>query len=186
VVRPLSNVIGIDDAPHAGRARVPLIGAVFAKTRLDGVLIDHVQRDGRDSTRRIAAMVLGSRFRGHVQAVVLQGIAVAGFNVIDIHALHAELGVPVLVVARRRPNLPRIRRVLLEHVPGGARKWALIERAGTPRLVGGVYVQCAGLDARQAERMLRELTVHGSLPEPVRVAHLIAGAVVTGHSKGRA
>ena len=86
-----------------------------AGNRLDGVLIGAVRRDGVDATRVIARMLQGSRFARHVQAVILQGIAVAGFNVIDIHGLHAELGRPVLVVARRRPRLALIRAALLEH-----------------------------------------------------------------------
>ena len=184
----LSNVIGIDDAPFSrtSRGRIPIVGAVFARTRLDGVLIDRVRRDGSDSTVRISGMLKRSQFLGHVQAVLLQGIAVAGFNVIDIAALYAELGLPVLVVARRRPNLASIRRALLGRVSGGARKWALIERAGPMEPMGGVFVQRVGLGPRRAERMLRELTVHGALPEPLRAAHLIAGAVGTGVSRGRA
>jgi endonuclease V-like protein UPF0215 family len=186
VSRPLSNVIGIDDAPSTGRGAVPLIGAVFSRTRLDGLLIDRVRRDGTDSTRAIARMVQHSRFSCHVQAVIIQGIAVAGFNVIDVHALHAQLGLPVLVVARRRPNLERIHAALVGRVRGGARKWELIQRAGPMEPLGGVFVQRVGLESRRAERLLRELTVHGALPEPLRVAHLIAGAVVTGTSHGRA
>jgi len=181
-----SNVIGFDDAPSPGRTRVPLVGAVFARTRLDGVLIDQVRRDGRDSTTRVVAMVSESRFRGHVRAVLLQGIAVAGFNVVDIQAVHCALGIPVVVVSRRRPNLAAVRQALLERVKGGARKWALVQRAGSPEPVAGVYVQRAGIDAERTARLLGELIVHGSLPEPIRVAHLIAGAVGTGESRGRA
>ena len=188
MARRLANVIGIDDAPfpRIPRARVPVIGAVFSRTRLDGVLISSVSRDGRDATQRIAAMVLESRFAAHVQAVILQGIAVAGFNVVDIHQLHADLAVPVLVVTRRQPNLQSIRRALLKNVSGGARKWALIEQAGSVEPIGRVFVQRAGLSVAQAAQLLSDSTVHGALPEPLRIAHLIAGAVVTGTSRGRA
>ena len=55
----------------------------------------------------------------------MQGIAFAGFNVVDVHTLHCALGLPVLVVARRRPDLAAIRRALVNHVRGGARKWRL-------------------------------------------------------------
>lgn len=187
-MRPLANVIGFDDAPfeHAHRGDVPIVGAVFARTRLDGVIVDHVRRDGRNSTERIVAAVRGSRFAGHVQAVVLQGIALAGFNVVDIQALHVALGLPVLVVARKRPDLAAMRRALLGRVRGGARKWALIERAGEMEPLGGVFVQRVGFERERARRFLRELSVHGALPEPLRVAHLIAGAIGSGQSRGRA
>jgi uncharacterized protein len=32
----------------------------------------------------------------------------------------------------------------------------------------------------------RPCTLHGNLPEPLRLAHLIAGGVTTGESRGRA
>jgi len=181
-------VIGIDDAPfaRAERGDVRLVGAVFARTRLDGVVIGAARRDGSNSTSKITKMIQGCTFVEHVQAVVLQGITVAGFNVIDIHELSQRLERPVLVVARRAPNFEKIRRALLDFVPGGAKKWTLIERAGPMEAVGGVFVQRAGLDLAQAARLLRNTTLHGGLPEPLRVAHLIAGALATGQSRGRA
>ena len=184
----LSNVIGVDDAPFSRTQRgdVRLVGAVFARTRFDGVVIGSVRRDGSNATSRIAEMIRRSTFAEHVQAVVLQGITVAGFNVIDIHELSGRLERPVLVVARRAPDLPAIRRALLDFVPGGARKWKLIERAGPMEGVGRVFVQRAGLDRTAAARLLRDTTLYGALPEPLRVAHLIAGALSTGQSRGRA
>jgi hypothetical protein len=186
--RRWSNVVAFDDGPFAGdhRGDVPLVGAVFARHRLDGVLVGRVRRDGANATRAIADLLRGSQFRDHVQAVLLQGIALAGFNVVDLHGLHDALGIPVVVVARRVPDLAAIRRTLLERVPGGRAKWALIERAGPMERVGPVWVQRAGIDRAGVERMLETLTVHGSLPEPIRAAHLIAGALVTGVSRGRA
>lgn len=186
-MRALANVIGFDDAPFspADRGDVPIVGAVFARTRLDGVIIDRVRRDGVNSTARILAALERSQFGGHVQAIVLQGIALAGFNVIDLWQLHRSSGLPVLVVARKKPDLDAIRRALAR-VAGGARKWALIERAGEMEPLERVWVQRVGVEQAMARQFLRESTVHGVLPEPLRVAHLIAGAVGTGVSRGRA
>ncbi len=188
MARALSNVVGFDDAPSppGRRGDVSLVGAVFARTRLDGVLVGRVRYDGRNSTDAIVGMLRGSQFARHVQLVVLQGIAFAGFNVVDVHALHAELGLPVLVVARRAPDLAAMRRALLGRVRGGARKWRLVERAGPMEKLGRVYVQRIGLDRERTRRFLMESTIHGSLPEPIRAAHLIAGAIATGKSRGRA
>jgi uncharacterized protein len=121
-----------------------------------------------------------------LQLVMLQGIALGGFNVVDIHGLQAELGIPVLVVARRAPRMGLIREALLGRVPGGRRKWALVERAGPMEPVGGVFVQRAGLGLDAAGEVIRRFSVYGHLPEPLRVAHLIAGGVGTGESRGRA
>jgi uncharacterized protein len=184
----LSNVIGFDDGPFSRdhRGDVLVIGAVCARTRLDGVLRGRVRRDGANASRSMAAMVERSQFRGHIQAVVLQGIAVGGFNVVDVHALHAALGVPVLVVARRAPDLQAMRTALLGRVAGGERKWRLIEAAGRMEPLRGIYVQRVGMTRQQASQLLAATTLHGKLPEAVRLAHLIASGITLGRSRGRA
>jgi endonuclease V-like protein UPF0215 family len=186
--RRFSHVIGIDDAPfrREHRGDVLVVGVVFAGARPDGVLSTRVRRDGANATDAIAAMVRGSQFFAHLHAILLQGIALAGFNVVDIHRLHDDLGKPVLVVARRAPDFEAIRSALLSRVRGGATKWRLVERAGPMEPVGRVHVQRAGIDIAAAEALVRRLSTHGNIPEPLRLAHLIAGGVTTGRSRGRA
>jgi len=156
-------------------------------------------------------LVVQSQFRGHVRAVFLQGIAVGGFNVVDIHALSEALELPVLVVMRRQPNLESIRRALVGDAHGAAprvrgadRKWRLIERAGPierlhfagsgrasrPSGLGdrpqSIWVQRAGISLEESRRLVASTTLHGHVPEPLRLAHLIAGGIATGRSRGRA
>jgi endonuclease V-like protein UPF0215 family len=213
------NVIGFDDGPFARehRGRILLVGAVCSGTRLDGVVSGHVQRDGVDATRRMVALIRASQFEAHIRAVMLQGIAVGGFNVVDVHELSAVLRVPVLVVIRHEPDLDAIRDALFVDTPrrrprvrGAARKWRLIEQAGpTEPLVTGrgtrrtqsiagpepstgtrseghLWVQRVGLSPAEARVLVEATTLHGHLPEPIRLAHLIAGGVTTGRSRGRA
>jgi endonuclease V-like protein UPF0215 family len=184
----LTQVIGFDDAPFPPQHRgdVLVIGAVFAGLRLEGVLSTRVRRDGANATAALAALVAGSRFRAQLHAVLLQGIAFAGFNVVDIHALAGALGLPVVAVCRRQPDLQAIRVALLAQVRGGRRKWALIEKAGPPEPLAGVFVQRAGVSVPACASLIRRLAVNGSLPEPLRTAHLIAGGVSTGESRHRA
>lgn len=179
-----AHAIGFDDAPfdHDWRGDVPVIGTAYARTTLHGVVSGRVRRDGRNSTAELARLVNASP--EHLQLILLQGIALAGFNVVDLHALRAQTGKPVLVVARRAPDLARIRSALLTRVPGGARKWALIEAAGPMEPCAGVFVQRAGLTLAQAEAALGAFTVTGRVPEPLRAAHLIARGVTQGHSRG--
>lgn len=193
------NVIGFDDGPFAREHRgdVLLVGVVASGTRVDGIVSGKIRRDGANSTATIAELV--RRSGSGAQAVLLHGIAVGGFNVVDIHALAIDLGVPVLVTLRRPPDLAAVKRALAR-VPGAARKWRLIEAAGAieellpsrrasqagkdagPR----VFVQRAGMSLEEARNVVRATTLHGNIPEALRVAHLVAGGVVTGKSRGRA
>ncbi|QOR38626.1 DUF99 family protein [Billgrantia diversa] len=185
--RTFSHIVGFDDCPfpRGHRGDVAIVGTVFSGLRLEGVLSGKVRRDGVNSTRELIRLVGSSRFAAHLQLVMLQGVALAGFNVVDAVRVHEELGLPVLVVARRAPRRDAMRRALFERIPGGARKWALVERLGEMEPLEGVYVQRVGLSAEEAAATLRATTPHGSVPEPLRLAHLIAGGVTTGESSGR-
>ena len=49
-----------------------------------------------------------------------------------------------------------------------------------------IYYQSVGLDDSDAQQILRLSSTHSQIPEPLRVAHIIATAVVKGESYGRA
>jgi uncharacterized protein len=185
--KQFSNVIGFDDAPFAQdyAGKVKFVGAVFTGPQLSGVLVGEVEKDGTDAAQKLAQCVAGSRFAEHVQLVMLQGIALAGFNVVDAFYLHEQLDLPVLVVARKQPDMASIHSALTTQIRDGARKWALIERLGPMEPAGHVFVQRVGLTAKQAQAVVERFALYSHIPEPLRTAHLIAGALETGHSRGR-
>lgn len=183
-----SHVLGVDDAPFSRehRGNVLVVGVAMSADRVDGVLSTRVRRDGQNATDKLAEMISGSQFWAHLHAVLLQGIALAGFNVVDIWRLRERLQRPVLVMARRAPDMVAVKKALLGRVAGGQEKWAKIEKAGPMEPVGGVYVQRAGLSLDDAAALLKATRREGQVPEALRLAHLIAGGVTTGRSRGRA
>jgi len=184
---PHSHIIGIDDAPFPKQHRgdVKVIGSVFTGNRLDGVVCGKVRRDGINATDRVVDLILNSRFYDHLQLVMLQGIALAGFNVVDIWRLKDTLDLPVLVICRRQPDFSAIARALLEKVPGGKHKWRLIKRAGEMEPAAGVYIQRAGIDLAGAVEVIRSTAIHSTIPEPLRTSHIIASGVAGQSSRHR-
>jgi endonuclease V-like protein UPF0215 family len=184
--RRVSNIIGFDDAPfprnHQGIVKV--VGAVFANLRFDGVLIGEIEKDGSDAAEELEKLITGSKFFGHAQLIMLQGIAFGGFNVIDVIYLNKQIGLPVLVVVRKRPDMDSIKKALISHVPNGKKKWSLIEKLGPVEPVGSVYVQRAGISLDQAAAVIERFAIHSQIPEPLRTAHLIASAIIDGQSRG--
>jgi hypothetical protein len=181
-----SNVIGFDDAPfpsgHKGKVKV--VGTIYAKSQFNGILIGEVQRDGTDAARKLIELISQSKFAQSVLLIMLQGIALAGFNVIDVFELHKQLQLPVLVVCRKQPVMDSIRNALLQ-MRGGEKKWSLIEKLGPMEPTANAYVQRVGLTHEQAETVVKQFTLTGNIPEPLRVAHMIAGAIMNGQSGGR-
>ena len=183
------RVIGIDDGPFERdhRGDVLVVGTVFrGGERLEGVLSTKVRRDGRNATDKLVAMIAGSRFHPQLHYILLDGIALAGFNVVDIVRLHAETGLPAMVVSRTLPDQAAVRQALVRNIRGGAARWRLVERAGEVHAIEGLHCQLAGLTAAEAGALIRLTRRHGKLPEPIRAAHLIAAGIVKGASRGRA
>ncbi len=182
----LSNVAGFDDAPfdRGHQGGVPIVGTVYAGLRFDGVLVGEIEKDGSDAAQKLGDLIAGSRFAEHVRLVMLQGIAFGGFNVVDAFALHRRLGVPVLAVSRKPPDMAAIKNALINRVDNGAEKWQIIEQLGTMEPVGNVYVQRVGITLEQAAAAVKRFSIHGNIPEPLRTAHLIATALECGQSRG--
>ena len=49
-----------------------------------------------------------------------------------------------------------------------------------------IYVKCAGIAIDEAEEIINLSTIRGVIPEPIRVAHVIASGVIRGESYGKA
>jgi endonuclease V-like protein UPF0215 family len=181
------RVLGIDDGPfNKFRDRECLVVGAFYRggSYPDGILSAKVKVDGSDSTSKIIRMVNRSKFRKQLHCIMLDGINLAGFNVVDIERLHKKTGIPVIVVVREYPDFSRIRSALKKMGKPG--RFRLLEKAGNPVKAGNVYVQFKGMAFSQAKEIIRLTSTHSYIPEPIRVAHLIGSGIVTGESRGGA
>lgn len=173
-----------------------IIGTVFRGGQyMDCLLSTHIRVDGFDATNKIIAMIKRSRTVGQLRLIMLDGIALGGFNIIDINKLHKETNLPIIVVIRRRPNFTAMKRALA-HLSKPEKRLQLIRAAGEVhelkimhkelRKTGKLYFQFIGLNCAQAKEILKMTTVHGLIPEPIRIAHIIATGIKLGESRGRA
>ncbi len=186
-----SRFLGIDDAPFRfSNETVPIVGVVVqAPSYIEGVLTTLADVDGHDATERIAAMVRRSRYRAGLAAILIDGTAVGGFNVIDIDAVHAAVDRPVVTVTRKKPNLGSMEAALRRRFDDWQERLAIIRRHEIEAIRtghGSVWVTYVGVSRTEVQEVLSLTTVRGVLPEPLRVAHLIAAGIVRGESRGRA
>ena len=184
------RVLGIDDSPFEFRDRRSLVVGALVRVPnyLEAVMRTEVEVDGDDSTDRLVDMVLKSRYKDQVKLVIVDGVALAGFNVVDIQALHERTGVPVATVTRDEPDVPGIEAALRTHFDDWERRMSLVTRHPLRGLDTGhkpLFASVVGMDWADMEQLVRLTTVRGAVPEPVRMAHLIAAAMVKGESRGR-
>jgi uncharacterized protein len=182
------RTIGIDDGPFRRGSRGPVlvVGAIYAGAEFEGLLSTRVRQDGWNATTQLARMLLGSKFHAQLHLVLLDGITLGGFNVVDLPRLADEVQLPCAAVMRRPPDLPAVRRALAR-LPGKERRLHLVERAGPIHSAGGaVCFQVAGADPEPVREALLASLVHGQVPECLRGAHLIASGLENGQSGRRA
>lgn len=179
------RILGIDDAPFQfGDKTVLVIGTFFrGGDSMDGVLSTEVEVDGDDATLKLIEMINNSKFKPQIQAILLDGIAVGGFNVINIHSLHKFTKIPVIVVVRQMPDFEKLEKTLKRL--GMEKKYQLMEKAGKPIKVGEIYIQFAGCTLSEAKEIIIISSTRSFIPEPIRAAHLIGAGIVKGESKGR-
>lgn len=184
------RVLGIDDSPFGFSDKKALVVGALVRVPnyLEGVMKTQVDVDGVDSTERMAEMVLKSRYRDQIKVVMLDGIAVAGFNVIDIKSLHDSLEIPVLTVTRDEPDLDKMRAALKKHFVDWEERFELVTRLKLRRIQTEhkpLFASGIGADWDELEMFVKMSTVRGAVPEPIRMAHIIAAAMVRGESYGR-
>jgi hypothetical protein len=181
------HVLGVDDGPFdKGVSRsTPLVGVTMEGPDLvEAVSVTQFPVDGEDVTDFLADWIESLRVKPALQGILFGGITIAGLAVIDVHALSTRLGVPVVVVNRREPSNRRLIEAL-ESAGLGHRR-ATLERAPRAECVNGrIYAASAGGDPAAAASLVRATLGKSDLPEPLRLAHLIARAIVKGESRGR-
>ncbi len=184
------RLLGIDDAPFEKGDEQVLVVATFFRGGecMDGVLSTKVRVDGDDATYNLIQMINNSKFRSQVRAILLDGIAVGGFNVVNIESVWKHTGIPVIVIVRKMPDFKDLEETLQKL--GMEKRFKLMEKAGTPRKIkvrgGSIHIQTAGISIEDAGKIITHSSTQSNIPEPIRAAHLIGAGIVKGESKGRA
>jgi endonuclease V-like protein UPF0215 family len=190
-VKPEIRMLGIDDGsfqPHT-KGMVDVVGVVFRGGYwLDGVMRTEVEIDGTDATDKIASMIMNSPHYEQLRVVVLNGVTLAGFNVVDLKQLFNKTGLPVIAVARDKPDFEEIRKAL-ENLAESGKRWKAIENAGrlievrTRNVEEPIHAQFVGISERDVRRILKKTSTRSNIPEALRVAHIIASGLTRSEEK---
>lgn len=183
VIKSEIRVLGIDDGkfiPHT-QGDVLVVGVVFrGGCSIDGVMHTKVTIDGLDATEKLTQMINCSPHRHQLRLVMLNGVTLAGFNLVDIKRLNADTGLPIIALTHDKPDLEAIHNAL-KHLPLTEERWQIILNAGEIHEVtnkgGKLYMGLAGVSLSDALIVLDLTSTMGSFPEPLRVAHLIASGI---------
>lgn len=185
------RILAWDDGPFEFKSKGKdiLVGVIFRGGQfLDGLLKTEVEIDGLDATEKIIEKVLKTRHKD-LRVIMLDGITFAGFNTVDIKEIYEKTKLPVIAINRNKPDLKQFISTL-EKLPEPEKRLKAVENAGSFYWVSikdkRICFQCSGIKKEDAEEIIKTTTTMSLIPEPLRVAHLIATGFVLGESVGRA
>jgi endonuclease V-like protein UPF0215 family len=176
------RTIGIASGP-IGRKSTVVFGIIIRSGIIEGALSTRVDVNGCDGTRKILHMISRSRFKAQIKAIALNGIAIAGLNIIDVKKLEDKLGIRVFVITRKKPRVAKLVHALEKFsAANGLESGAQVKiikdfSKNNPRRLGAFYVQGSSIDDAK--------NIAPMLFEAVRASHIIARAAAAGESKGR-
>jgi len=148
---------------------------------IDGIVYGRATLEGDDSTRQILRMH-SKLHRNDINLIMLQGCIISLYNIVDVDELSKRTGIPVLSLTFEESE--GIEDSIRRHFPENpVKKLELYAKLGARtqlllRTGHRIFVRTGGIDAKSAEKILNLFTLQGSLPEPVRVAKLLARARV--------
>jgi endonuclease V-like protein UPF0215 family len=185
------RVLGIDDAPFSfGDQKTLVVGVVMRiPSYIEAVLRTEVEVDGDDACDRLVTMINDSRYKEQLKLIMLDGVALGGFNVIDIYKLNENVGIPVVTITRDKPDQNGMEEALKGHFSDWEKRLAVITKGELVELETDhkpIFIKSVGIEPHEIKEIIEQSTVRGALPEVLRVAHLIAAGVVSGESRGRA
>lgn len=185
------RLLGIDDAPFSFSDEFSIIIGVIMRggSYIEGVLSRKIKVDGIDASHLCIDMINNTRHKKQLRALLIDGIAFSGFNVIDIEKIFLETEIPVITLTRDKPDFIKIKNALIKNFSDWRTRLDIIEKGILYKVntnFNPIYIKCSGISLNEAKEIIKLSTIRGVIPEPIRIAHMIASGIIKGDSYGKA
>lgn len=173
------RLLGVDDASFSFEDdETFLTGVVYRGTEfIEDIKTVSISVDAENATGKLRELHNSCNNPGQIKAVLTDGISFAGFNIIDLENTSKELEKPVIAVTKNEPDREDFR----ETMKRTGNYDENFEELDEPREVeledGKAFIQYSGCTLDEAKEFVRKSIVHGQVPEPVRIADMIGGAM---------
>ncbi|MFW9888107.1 MAG: DUF99 family protein [Candidatus Thorarchaeota archaeon] len=174
------RVLGVSESFKREDQKSIAVGVVMrGDMRIDGIGFCEPEVGGTDATEKLIAMY--SRLaREDIRAWLLGGCIISWFNVVDSVSLHKATEVPVVCLSYNPSE--GIEKYFHEYFPDDWQsRITLMDRGGqrkeiTLKTGHSVFLATSGITLDKARKLVDQFTLDGRIPEPIRVARIIAAA----------
>lgn len=197
-----SVVIAFDDGPHLKEnlyhhhdnsaasnheqehSNTSLIGVVCRGIQLLHVSESTIEVDGINATEQVLALIQNNPFLLELRLILIDSPTLGGFNPPNPFTIYEKTHIPLLLIPDRKPK-SHIANVYQEVFPQRHEQIAFLEKLPDltkfsiitnkdPNISGEIYFHAIGIEPRDVHEILEYLTHFSLVPEPLRLAHLIA------------
>ncbi len=176
------RALGISESFVKGESKKSVLAGVVMRTdkAVDGFAFSTITVGGMDATEKIIEMyrTLG---REDINLLMLNGCVISWYNVVDLHKVAEETGLPLLCVTYEESE--GLEKYFEELFPQDWERRVEIYHKNKERTLlkldtgYTVYVRFINMSLEEAKGIINKFTSHGAVPEPLRVARLLARSV---------
>ncbi|MBE0517540.1 MAG: DUF99 family protein [Methanophagales archaeon] len=177
------RVLGVAESFRREHEKSVLAGIVMRSDFIiDGVGFTYITIGGMDATEGVVHL-FESLQRDDINVMMLNGCVISWFNIIDLHEVYNRLQIPLICVTYEESE--GLEEHIAKHFEASERDSRLeaYKRLGDRVPVRlhehfEVLIRSLGIDDADAGAVLKKFTAHGKVPEPLRVAKIVARAIL--------
>ncbi len=156
-----------------------IVACVLWHDRPLDVELNPVKVDGFEASTTIAYAMTKLKLRSRVEpeALLLDSITIAGFNIASPPTIAKLTETPVIVVYKYKPSSERLERALrnLKDYQLKMRVLRIVDNTVEITTRKGVlHIITWGMELEKARHVIEETQIHSRVPEPIRIAHMVA------------
>ena len=177
------RALGVSESFTKGSSERSVLAGIVMRSdmQIDGFAFSTAEVGGMDATDRILEMYkrLG---REDINILLLNGCVISWYNVIDLNRLSEETMLPLICATYEESE--GLDKYFEELFPDDKEERICIYHNNGPRTVmklhtgAQVYVRFLRMKEEDAKSILEKFTMHGAIPEPLRVARLLARSIM--------
>ncbi|HIE14081.1 TPA: DUF99 family protein [Candidatus Bathyarchaeota archaeon] len=182
------RALGISESFRKEIDKKSILAGVIMRSDLliDGFTFGFAEVGGMDSTNCIVDMIKALD-REDLNLLLLNGCVISWYNVVDLNKVYNEIGVPLICITYEESSgLEHYFKELFPH------DWEY--RVSVYRRNGGripfklktghiVYLRFFGMSLEEAGYVVNKFTLQGAIPEPLRIARLLARSLIKSFGK---
>lgn len=173
------RILGVAESFKKSGTKSTLAGIVMRRDLvIDGMAFGSATIEGDDATDSIIS-IYRSLARDDINCILLDGLVISMYNIIDGERVAGETGLPVLAITFE--DSKGLEKSIMHHFKDWKDKLEQYQKLGerekvTLKTGKNLFIRCWGISQRRAIAILNSFTLQGSVPEPIRVAKIAARA----------